>query len=108
MVSEQQRLSQITMFFGTIGVLQDCQAELTDGGLIVTLRHERPSQATVSALPAGIQLKQIAEFGDGVVVIAFVAVGVTKVVANHGFLRRKSFGFAVFRNRAIEASQVVQ
>ena len=46
----------------------------------------------MSPLPAGIHLEEFTKFGNGRIEIAFVAVGISQIMANYGFLGRETLG----------------
>ena len=62
----------------------------------------------MSLLPCRSHAIQLAEFGNGCVVIAFIAVCTSQVIANGGLVWRQTLGFAKFCNGIVELALIVE
>ena len=62
----------------------------------------------MALLPLGVLAVKLAQFDDGGVEVAFVAISIAQVVADGSFLGRKPLGFAIFGDGLLELVLFVQ
>src|ERR1700680_1466560 len=105
---EQERLAQEPMLRGIGWLLADSQLQLADSAAVVLLRHVGASQAAMALFPVRMLAVKFAQFGDGRVEIAVVAVGISEIVADGSFVWGDVFGFAILRDGLIEFAVLVQ
>src|ERR1700719_3949956 len=105
---EQERLAQEPMLRGIGWLLVDSQLQLADGAGVVFLRHVGASEAAMALFPVRVLAVKFAQFGDGRVEIAMVAVRIPEIVADGSFVWGDVFGFTILRNGLIEFAVLVQ
>ena len=96
LVVEHEDLTQNSVLIGSAGILMHRNLELLHGGVVVIFRHVGARHAGVPLLPFGMLAIELVQFSDGRVEVAFVTVGVSKIVADGSLARREFFGYAVF------------
>src|SRR6202049_2374924 len=105
---EQERLAQEPMLRGIGWLLVDSQLQPGDSAPVVFLRHEGAREAAMALFPVRVPAVKFAQFGDGRVEIALVAVRISEIVADGSFVWGEVFGFAILRDGLIEFAVPVQ
>src|SRR6202023_3607513 len=105
---EQERLAQEPMLRGIGWLLVDSQVQLADGAAVVFFRHVGAREAAMALFPVRVPAVKFAQFGDGRVEIAVVAVRISEIVADGSFVWGDVFGFAILCDGLIEFAALMQ
>src|SRR5260370_4354677 len=105
---EQERLAQEPMLHGIGWLLVDSQFEFADSAAVVFLRHVGATEAAMPLFPIRVLPVKFAQFGDGRVEIAVVAVRISEIVADRSFVWGDVFGFAILCDGLLEFAVLMQ
>src|SRR5262252_888770 len=96
------------MFGGTCWIDRDRSSKFGNRGIVFVLGHQCARQTSMAATPTRVGLIKLAQFGDGRVIVCFVAEGSAEIAADRGLFWCDALGLTIFGDGIVKPSLVMQ